>query len=133
MADLITLPNHAYPPAPAVAVTLADAADAFEANAKSRQTQRCYRSDWSDFAGWCAALDLDPLPADPETVAQYLSACAWRGLSAEHDWPQGRRDRRQAPVEPSAAADHLRAGEGSHGGHPPPDWHQTQPQSPDHG
>lgn len=44
--------------------------------AKAPATLRGYRSDWRQFAAWCAQQRLEPLPAAPETVALYLSALA---------------------------------------------------------
>jgi integrase len=43
---------------------------------KATNTRRAYRSDWADFAAWCAAHALAALPAAPETVALYLAAQA---------------------------------------------------------
>jgi len=37
------------------------------------RTVEAYAMDWADFAGWCAAAGKTSLPADPETVALYLS------------------------------------------------------------
>lgn len=34
---------------------------------------RCYRYDWALFQDWCSATDLDPIPADPLTLAQFLA------------------------------------------------------------
>ena len=40
---------------------------------------RGYRRDWRDFAAWCAARDLAPLPAAPEAVGAHLAALADAG------------------------------------------------------
>ena len=40
-------------------------------HAKAANTQRAYRIDWDDFAGWCELHRCAPLPAVPETVAEY--------------------------------------------------------------
>jgi site-specific recombinase XerD len=45
-------------------------------DAKARNTRRGYRSDWEAFTLWCAQHGLEPLPADPLTVARYLTAMA---------------------------------------------------------
>lgn len=37
------------------------------------RTIAAYADDWKDFSGWCAANARTPLPAEPETVALYLS------------------------------------------------------------
>ncbi|KZF17887.1 site-specific integrase [Rhodococcus sp. EPR-134] len=39
-------------------------------------TTRAYRSDWNRFARWCAANELNALPAAAETVASYLAEAA---------------------------------------------------------
>jgi site-specific recombinase XerD len=44
--------------------------------ATAANTRRAYRSDWADFAAWCAAHGIPSLPADRETVALYVSALA---------------------------------------------------------
>lgn len=42
-------------------------------------TRRAYEKAWRSFAGFCAAYDLEPLPAHPEVVRWYV---AW--LSSQH-------------------------------------------------
>jgi len=54
----------------------------FAGQEKSAGTRRSYRSDWRIFTAWCAARDLNPLPATPETVARFLSAEATAGVKA---------------------------------------------------
>ncbi|MHB1840965.1 MAG: site-specific integrase, partial [Acidobacteriaceae bacterium] len=44
--------------------------------AKADATHRAYDSDWRDFEAWCRGHGLSFLPAQPETVALYLSALA---------------------------------------------------------
>lgn len=39
-------------------------------------TLAAYRSDWDDFTTWCDTVGLNPLPADPTTVAAYLAELA---------------------------------------------------------
>ncbi len=41
--------------------------------ARSANTQKAYQSDWKDFQFWCDTHQLSPLPADPNTIALYLS------------------------------------------------------------
>ncbi len=58
---------------------LGGAADAAEAPASPQfadETVRLYAIDWSAFRGWCAAQALLALPAEADTVATYLQACA---------------------------------------------------------
>jgi hypothetical protein len=38
----------------------------------SPSTQRVYRGSWRDFVGWCRDRDVPVLPADPDSVAEYL-------------------------------------------------------------
>ena len=59
-----------------------DAALSFAGQEKSAGTRRAYRSDWRIFSTWCAARDLEPLPATPETVARFLSSQANTGVKA---------------------------------------------------
>jgi integrase len=71
-------------PSPATAYERAlGAARRFSAAALAPATRRAYAADLRAFAGWCAALEERPstLPAEPETVAAFLSDSAERGLS----------------------------------------------------
>jgi site-specific recombinase XerD len=43
---------------------------------RSPNTLRAYRTDWTDFCRWCAALNCDALPATPSTVVLYLNDVA---------------------------------------------------------
>jgi site-specific recombinase XerD len=54
----------------------ARAAQEFARLATAPNTRKAYRSDWADFAAWCAAQHLDPLPARPESVGLYLASMA---------------------------------------------------------
>jgi site-specific recombinase XerD len=47
--------------------------------ARAANTRRGYRSDLADFAGWCHAKGLSPLPAAPATVTAYLAELARHG------------------------------------------------------
>jgi hypothetical protein len=38
--------------------------------------------DWANFAGWCEAHDLEPLPATPDMVASYIGSIAEKGTVA---------------------------------------------------
>jgi integrase len=42
----------------------------------SPETQRLYKADWASFEGWCGARALTTLPADPATVAAFLTEAA---------------------------------------------------------
>jgi integrase len=61
--------------------TAVTAAADFIAAAKSKSTHRAYASDWRDFESWCATHRQTSLPADPGTVAAYLSSLATTGKS----------------------------------------------------
>lgn len=40
------------------------------------RTEDAYRSDWANFADWCAGRELAALPADPSTVVSYVDDLA---------------------------------------------------------
>jgi len=61
---------------PATLESVADDARNYIASAKAPATRRAYRSDWAHFAGWCDLHDRAALPAEPDTVALYLSDLA---------------------------------------------------------
>jgi len=44
-------------------------------------TKRTYGSVWSEFTAFCLAAERRPLPASPETLAEYVRALARRGLA----------------------------------------------------
>lgn len=50
------------------------------AHARAESTSKAYDSDWRHFTAWCARYEQAPLPAAPQTVANYLTdhAPAWR-------------------------------------------------------
>jgi site-specific recombinase XerD len=58
---------------------LAEEARGFVEAAKAESSRRAYRSDWRQFDAWCRSHGLVCLPAEPETVALYLTA-----LAADH-------------------------------------------------
>jgi hypothetical protein len=60
----------------------ARAAQTFAAAAKSAATRRAYKSDWKAFSTWCSTNSLAALPAEPATVALYLTALAGKGRKA---------------------------------------------------
>lgn len=49
--------------------------------ARSPNTQRAYASAWRNWVSWCGPRGFHPLPADPQTVAAYLTDRAKEGLS----------------------------------------------------
>jgi integrase len=58
---------------------LHDAAHHFIRSAKAESTRRAYRADFDDFTRWCTTHACVALPADPGTVALYIS-----DLAADH-------------------------------------------------
>lgn len=54
-----------------------DAMD-YVAAARAENTNRAYRSGWSQFEGWCKRHRRDALPAESETVALYVADLAAR-------------------------------------------------------
>src|SRR4051812_11818297 len=79
--------NQLVPPIAASALmSVADteiaAALSFAELEKSEGTRRAYQSDARIFATWCAARDLEPMPATPDTVARFLSSQATAGAKA---------------------------------------------------
>jgi site-specific recombinase XerD len=55
---------------------LAKRTENFVHAAKSPATLKAYRSDWRDFEAWCRGHNLRSLPANPETVALYITDLA---------------------------------------------------------
>jgi site-specific recombinase XerD len=55
---------------------LQDRAEAFVRAAKAPSTHRAYRSDWVHFEAWCLEYRLLALPAEPATVALYITHLA---------------------------------------------------------
>jgi hypothetical protein len=55
---------------------LADRARAYVEAASSANTRRAYAADWKHFSAWCRRQNFSPLPADPQVVGLYITACA---------------------------------------------------------
>ena len=72
--------DHSHLAAPeALQARLAELRQATEAHlrrSKAENTQRAYASDFAGFTLWCQQHQLAHLPAEADTVALYLSACA---------------------------------------------------------
>ncbi|KEO81260.1 site-specific integrase [Tumebacillus flagellatus] len=49
---------------------------------KADNTKNAYQNDWNQFAAWCEHHGLQPLPAEPRTVALYLTHEAQSGRKA---------------------------------------------------
>ena len=73
--------QHQYPCAPRH-VEEAERVAYFAEASISDNTRRAYRSDWRQFETWCSVKGLTPLPADPSTVALFLSQEADVGRKA---------------------------------------------------
>ena len=43
---------------------------------KSDNTLKAYEADWNDFAGWCRFHQQSELPAEPETIVNYINDLA---------------------------------------------------------
>ena len=69
------------PTEPAIAVEEVAAARRYADASRAASTQRAYNSDWRRFSAWCAARNLDTLPADPRVVAVFLAAEAEAGAA----------------------------------------------------
>jgi len=48
------------------------AESAATARRRSPATERAYQRDWADFTAWCETRRLQPLPAEPDTIVDYL-------------------------------------------------------------
>jgi integrase len=79
----------------------------FARTSRSAATERAYKSDWTDFSGWCAAAGLASLPAEPTTIGAYLSDRA-------DSLKVATLNRRVAAI----TAAHRMAGHGLDSGHP---------------
>jgi integrase len=55
---------------------LTDRARGYVEAASSANTRKAYASDWKHFSAWCRRSGLSPLPAHPQTVGLYITACA---------------------------------------------------------
>jgi site-specific recombinase XerD len=79
MATLEVIPlSHHQSAGELVLVESFDRVQAYIDNARARNTIRGYRSDWKQFEAWCFASALCARPADPKTIARYLSDQAGR-------------------------------------------------------
>ena len=60
----------------------------------SDNTRRVYQTQWRIFEGWCDEVGLQPLPAEPLTVARYPAArasiatmrLATAAITKAHEW-----------------------------------------------
>ena len=73
VTDLVLVSNQNLP-----ALAAAGRINSYLESARARNTIRGYRSSFTQFQLWCAALGLSSLPATDETIALYISAQASR-------------------------------------------------------
>ena len=71
---------HQPPSIPALRAADQGVAEALE-SVLSDNTRRVYGAQWRIFTGWCDEVGLASLPAEPLTVARYLTARAGSGVS----------------------------------------------------
>lgn len=57
------------------------AARQYARKSRAKSTWRAYRNDWRLFEMWCKSVDLQVLPAAPETVSMFIASQARDGLS----------------------------------------------------
>ncbi|AKI03516.1 site-specific recombinase XerD (plasmid) [Hoeflea sp. IMCC20628] len=69
-------PHHAHL---AHIVCLTERARGYVEAASSANTRKAYASDWKHFSAWCRRSGLAALPANPQTVGLYITACATNG------------------------------------------------------
>ncbi|MCY4261119.1 MAG: hypothetical protein OXC91_12765 [Rhodobacteraceae bacterium] len=74
------IPDSGLPTAPATLALDPRFADAINAS-KAETTRRAYGAAWRQWAAWCTATGIQPLPPSPEAVASHLAACAEAGRS----------------------------------------------------
>lgn len=66
-------------PTASLAPALIESAKAFAGAARAPSTRQAYRRQWAAFEGWCVKQGLSPLPAQPASIALYLTAKAEEG------------------------------------------------------
>lgn len=74
--DSAAVSSEAVPPLPDHLRTLTERARGYVEAASSANTRKAYAADWKHFTAWCRRSGLSPLPADPQVVGLYITACA---------------------------------------------------------
>ncbi len=84
MNNLVELTDNQNenPMAVVALVALQGKANEYIAHAKSDNTIKAYRCDWSDFTSWCNGHGIQSLPALPEVIAAYIADLVERGYKA---------------------------------------------------
>ncbi len=57
------------------------AARRYARKSRAKSTWRAYRSDWQQFEAWCQTVSLQPLPAEPQTIAMFVASQAADSLN----------------------------------------------------
>lgn len=73
----IIVPNQ---PDTAIAIVPSARARRFILEAEAPSTRRAYMTDINTFTTWCTARGVSPMPAAPETVANFIADSAEQGL-----------------------------------------------------
>jgi site-specific recombinase XerC len=60
---------------------MAAAARRYARKSRAKSTWRAYRSDWQQFKAWCQTVGLQPIPAEPRTIAIFVANQASDGLN----------------------------------------------------
>lgn len=71
--DSAAVSGEASPPPPDHLQALSEHA---ESCVEAANTRKAYASDWKHFTAWCRRSGQSPLPADPQVVGLYITACA---------------------------------------------------------
>ena len=77
-----TLAGDSIPGSKVSPAAISDSAKGFAAAASSQNTKRAYRGDWEAFTAWCQLTGRTPLPAEPETLADFVATMADEGYKA---------------------------------------------------
>lgn len=79
LPEITGAPAPLAPPAPPTPEELVALARGFVGQARAPRTLRAYDGDWRRFMAWCDAHGHAPYPAEPTTVALYLTELAHTG------------------------------------------------------
>jgi integrase len=105
----------------------------YQANSKSKNTQRAYKQDWKAFVAWCVANKVSPLPVKDVDLCAYLSRLAsepekslsrvqraysaialahrawqWRDEEGEHEGAKGWESSKACPMSVKRTLDGIR-------------------------
>ena len=80
--QLVTTTARALPVDPATIEARLNDYARWADRAMSENTKRAVKADTAVFSAWCSERDLNPLPADPETVASFIEDAGIVGIPA---------------------------------------------------